>query len=215
MNKPSTRLDAWLQKGLLRQRKSLEDFSSASAQNKSELLVNIIRSTTSRYKRKRLTKKSFQNLFSELKKEYDLDIMYDKNYIQAKSAFEEYVNSREEEMSGLKRPSESRNEQQNKLEIKVNLSECFESEYDWKRMETEITKLESDLIPTLLSMMKKPLSCLQFARMIADFERIFSVKDDEEWENFIQCIKPYVKAKSKLFWKHMTILFNKLIAGDE
>ena len=43
----------------------------------------------------------------------------------------------------------------------------------------------------------------------------FSDKDGEEWEHFIQWIKPYVKGKSRLFWKHMTILFNELIAGDE
>ena len=114
-----------------------------------------------------------------------------------------------------KRNLENPNEGCNKLEIKVNLSKCFNSESDWSGMQTEVNKLESDLIPTLIGMMKKPLSCLQFARMVADFERIFSDEDDADWENFIQCIKPVVKAKSRLFWKQMTILFNELIAGDE
>ena len=122
MNETSTRLVAWLQKGLAGQGKSLEEFSSCARQDKSTLLVSIIRSTTSRYGKKKLTKKSIQILFSNLKKYYALDIMYDENYLQAKNAFEEYIKSTQEKISNLKRPDESNSEGESKKPLKIRLS---------------------------------------------------------------------------------------------
>ena len=154
MNKTSTRLDAWLQKGLAGQGKSLEEFSSCAPQDKNTLLVSIIRSTKSRYGKKKLTKKSFQNLFSNLKKHYAVDIMYDENYLQAKNAFEEYIKSTQEKISNLKRPSESSSEEESKKALKIRLSRCYDCEEDWNSVKAEIEKLDSPLIDTLIDQME-------------------------------------------------------------
>ena len=217
LNVPS-KLNKWLRIGLLAKNKTTEDFSNMLVGEKCDVLVLAIEKSKSRYGNKKLKKKSLQNHFSQLKKLHNIDILGDLHYRKAKDAFYDYIDDEIKALRGtqrFKRNLQNPNEPLNKLEIKVNLSECFNSESDWNAMETQVNKLESDLIPTLISMMKKPLSCLQFARMVADFERILSDEDDAEWENFIECIKPVVKAKSRLFWKQMTILFNELIAGDE
>ena len=214
----SKQVDKWLSIGLLSKNKTTEEFGNMLVEEKCDVLTLAIENSKSRYGHKKLKKKSLQNLFSQLKKLHNIDVLGDIQYRKAKDAFYKYI---DDEMKTIrdkqpqKRNLENPNEACNKLQIKVNLSKSFNSESDWSAMQTEVNKLESDLIPTLIGMMKKPLSCLQFARMVADFERIFSYEDDADWENFIQCIKPVVQAKSRLFWKQMTILFNEMIAGDE
>ena len=83
----STRMTTWLKNGLQKKNVAMKEFISLSQEEQSSLLSDIIGRIVSRHGGKKLKRKSFQNIFTDLKKSHKIDIVKNPSFKKAKMAY--------------------------------------------------------------------------------------------------------------------------------